>query len=143
MRRPDREQILMETAYLWAKRSTCTRASVGVVIEREGRILVQGYNGAPAGLPHCTHAPDEPKDKGCEISVHAEANAISYAARHGIPLQGATLHSTRAVCWGCAKLVVNAGIYAVRFAEVHRDMEGIKLLQNAHISVVQHDMMVA
>lgn len=53
--RPTREETLIETAYLWSNRSTCSRLQVGCVIHRDGRILVQGYNGAPSGMPHCIH----------------------------------------------------------------------------------------
>lgn len=55
MREPSRDQALMETARVWAKRGTCSRLKVGAIFSIDGRILVQGYNGAPAGLPHCEH----------------------------------------------------------------------------------------
>jgi len=48
--RPSRPLTLMEVAELYAKRSTCSRAHVGVVIAHEGRILSTGYNGSPAGI---------------------------------------------------------------------------------------------
>ena len=35
-------------------RSTCDRKFVGAVIVRDKSILATGYNGSPAGLPHCT-----------------------------------------------------------------------------------------
>lgn len=50
-----REEMLMEVAQVVARRGTCSRAQVGVVFAREGRILVTGYNGAPAGMDHCRH----------------------------------------------------------------------------------------
>lgn len=53
--RPTRDQALMETARVWAARSTCEMLHVGAVFSRDGRILAQGYNGAPAGMPHCEH----------------------------------------------------------------------------------------
>ena len=53
--RPDRDDTLMGVAYLFAKRSTCSRLHVGAVFSKAGRILVTGYNGAPSGLPHCDH----------------------------------------------------------------------------------------
>lgn len=55
MERISREQMLMEVAHVVARRGTCSRAQVGVVFAREGRILATGYNGAPPGIPHCTH----------------------------------------------------------------------------------------
>lgn len=53
--RPSRDEVLMHCAYIWASRGTCSRLQVGAVFARDGRILVTGYNGAPAGLPHCDH----------------------------------------------------------------------------------------
>lgn len=55
MGRISRETMLMEVAKVVARRGTCSRAQVGVVFAREGRILATGYNGAPRGMPHCTH----------------------------------------------------------------------------------------
>lgn len=53
--RISRDLMLMEVAQAVAKRGTCSRKQVGVVVAREGRVLVTGYNGAPAGLTHCGH----------------------------------------------------------------------------------------
>ena len=55
MERITREEMLMGVAEVVARRGTCSRAQVGVVFAREGRILATGYNGAPRGIPHCTH----------------------------------------------------------------------------------------
>lgn len=55
MERLTRDEYLMEVAHVVARRGTCSRAQVGVVFAREGRIVATGYNGAPPGVPHCTH----------------------------------------------------------------------------------------
>jgi len=55
LERITREEMLMDVARVVARRGTCSRAQVGVVFAREGRILATGYNGAPRGLPHCEH----------------------------------------------------------------------------------------
>ena len=55
MERITREEMLMGVAEVVARRGTCSRAQVGVVFAREGRILATGYNGAPRGIPHCHH----------------------------------------------------------------------------------------
>jgi len=55
MERITRDEYLMEVAHVVARRGTCSRAQVGVVFAREGRIVATGYNGAPPGIAHCTH----------------------------------------------------------------------------------------
>lgn len=146
--RPSRDDMLMEIAEVAAKRSTCSRASVGAVISREGRPLSLGYNGAPAGMSHCSHecdcGPLIPREihapacnslAPCLISVHAEVNALSFAARHGVATDGAELHSTYSPCLNCAMLIINAGIVRVRWARDYRNTEGQELLKNAGIDV--------
>ena len=44
----------LELAGVTAKRSTCLRRAVGcVLLDAKGRVLATGYNGVPAGQPHC------------------------------------------------------------------------------------------
>src|SRR5687768_9195248 len=116
--RPIRDRWVMKMAGVVAERSTCSRFQVGVVVGWDGRILVTGYNGAPAGMEHSDHQCDCPGRMSdltrghapncttlapCTISVHAEANAVAYAARFGISLEGAELHSTDSPCLPCAQ----------------------------------------
>lgn len=130
--RPARHDTLLSTAFLWAERSTCDRRKVGCVISRDGRILVQGYNGAPAGMPHCDY-PHEPNE--C-LAVHAEANAIAFAARWGVMLEGAILTCTDEPCLNCARLIINAGITQVSYARPYRLHDGLALLRDAGIKVL-------
>lgn len=53
--RPSRHRTLLDVARVLSYRGTCSRAQVGAVIARDGRIIGTGYNGAPAGMPHCIH----------------------------------------------------------------------------------------
>lgn len=155
--RIDRDTALMGTAFVWANRSTCSRLHVGAVISREGRILVQGYNGAPAGLPHCNHEctcpegypyqkeGDEVHRMGCPVpepcltAEHAERNAIAWAARNGVRLEGGTLHVTDAPCYNCAMSVVNAGLIEVVYVRPYRLTHGVDLLITASIRVTWLD----
>lgn len=131
--RPSRDEILIASAFLWSTRGTCNRARVGAVIARNGRILVSGYNGPASGLPHCTHENGEP----CQEAVHAEANAIVYAARYGIRLEGTSIYCTHFPCPNCSKLVVNAGITSVFYTTPFRDMAGKKLFDAVNIEQTQ------
>src|SRR5690606_28969976 len=125
-----RDALLMEMARLLAKRSTCTRRQVGALAAIEGRVLATGYNGVPSGQIHCISRGYcvTGKDGGCQESVHAEANLVAFAAKHGIPLRGATVYTTCAPCIDCAKLLINAGIVRVVYGESYRDPRGLELL---------------
>lgn len=151
--RISRSQMLMEVAQVVAKRGTCSRKQVGAIVARDGRVLVTGYNGAPAGMAHCEHDCDcgYPGEGGllfegkhlsgcisltpCDQSVHAEANAVAFAARHGIRLEGGEMYTTCSPCVACAKLLVNAGLIAVICAEAYRDESGLNLLRDARVEV--------
>lgn len=129
--RPTIDETMLDTAELWARRATCSRLSVGAVLAREGRVLATAYNGAPAGLPHCSHDVDEP----CAQSVHAEANALLWAARHGVSALGAALYVTHAPCLGCSGLIINAGIKRVVYRNEYRSHDGINRLLEAGIRI--------
>lgn len=136
IKRPSVDETLMHVAYAMAARATCPYTSVGVVIARDGRILSSGYNGSPSGMPHCRH---EPRTAGhqvepCTTAVHAEANAVAFAARHGTPLHQATLYTTVTPCIACAQLIIQAGIAKVIAAESYRDQRGWDLILNAGLT---------
>lgn len=148
-RRPTRTETLLHIADVISRRSTCTRLSVGALIAREGRILTTGYNGPPAGMAHCKHECDCGGKAGfaenhwpacaalraCSDAVHAEANAVAFAARYGMATDGAEMYTTHAPCGNCAKLIVNAGIIKVAYSHTFRDTSGVELLRNAGIGV--------
>ncbi|MEP0777790.1 dCMP deaminase family protein [Microcoleus sp. ZQ-A2] len=108
-------------AKLAATRSTCLAFPVGAVIVKNKQILATGYNGSPAGSAHCTEQGYcYPGLSSCDASktmpsraVHAEANAIAQAAKHGISTDGASIYVTLEPCLSCLKLVISAGIREV------------------------------
>lgn len=149
------DKTMMGTAELWAENATCSRLHVGCVMAKGDRIMVTGYNGAPSGLPHCDHVcncdvsevtdrkPDEEffhqsfcksGPENCK-AVHAEQNAIAWAARNGVPLLGATCYTTHQPCLVCARLIVSAGIERVVYREEYRDPAGLLLLKQASLRV--------
>lgn len=144
MKRIGRDELFMEVAQIFARRSTCPRGNVGVVLVRDRRIIATGYNGAPARMVHCEEAGCDigemaggavrEKREGCTRAVHAEANAIAYAAREGIALDGTTLYTTHSPCVRCAQLIINAGICEVVYNITYRDQSGLDLLDAASVS---------
>lgn len=131
------DQLHMETAWQWAAFGTCQRLRVGAVLALDERTVATGYNGAPSGLPHCTHdlrGPVDPEDR-CRTAVHAEANVIAFAAKYGRSTAGTTLYITHAPCYSCSGLLISAGIQRVIFDKYYRSTEGITQLDLAGISV--------
>ena len=51
--RPEWDSYFMKIAYAVSERSTCDRAFVGALLVLDKRILTTGFNGSPAGQPHC------------------------------------------------------------------------------------------
>jgi dCMP deaminase len=134
------DAVLLDVAVTIARRGTCSRLQVGAVLAVDGRICSTGFNGSPHGLPHCDHPFSEslprPVDAAtCLTSVHAEANAVAFAARHGVSIQGATLYCTHTPCVHCAMLLVNAGIVRVVCATRYRSDAGVHVLLEATVQL--------
>jgi dCMP deaminase len=125
--RLDIDSYFMEISRVVANRSTCLRRQIGAVIVKGKQIVSTGYNGAPAGHPHCIEVgcarQDVPSGQRSELcrAAHAEQNAINFAARHGIPIEGATLYTTTYPCSWCAKSIVNAGLARVVYLDDYPD----------------------
>ncbi|MFC1744798.1 cytidine/deoxycytidylate deaminase family protein [Candidatus Riflebacteria bacterium] len=126
------EQYFMEIAHKIASRHTCDRAAVGAVILRDKNILSTGYNGSPAGLPHCDKVGHDLVDGHCIRAVHAEINAISQAAKHGVSTKGATIFITHFPCFHCFKSIINSGIsevyYDISYKKDERVLQAAELL---------------
>jgi dCMP deaminase len=124
--RISRVELYLHIAQLMALRGTCQRLQVGCVITSEdNRIIGTGYNGP---LPSNSHCEKCDLTKACNEAVHAEQNAITHAAKMGIPLNNAKLYLTHNPCTTCAKLIVQAGIKEVYYANMYRDISGIEIL---------------
>ena len=120
--RPSWDEYFMEVCEAISKRATCDRGRSGCVIAGNKQLLVTGYVGAPAGLPHCDDVghqfkkmlhEDGKETTHCVRTVHAEQNAICQAAKRGIPINGATLYCRMTPCRTCAMLIINCGIKRV------------------------------
>ncbi len=120
--RPSWDDYFLQIADAVAGRATCDRGRSGCVIVRDKSILVTGYVGSPAGLPHCDEIGHQMKKtihedghvtQHCVRTVHAEQNAICQAARYGISLEGGTLYCRMTPCRTCAMLIINCGIKRV------------------------------
>ena len=130
--RPTWDEYFMEVCEAISKRATCNRGQSGCVIAKDNQILVTGYVGAPAGLPHCddvghqfkkTIHEDDKITTHCVRTVHAEQNAICQAAKRGIAINGATLYCRMTPCRVCAMQIINCGIVRVVCQRRYHDAE--------------------
>jgi dCMP deaminase len=130
--RPSWDDYFMEVANSISKRATCDRGRSGCVIARDKHILVSGYVGSPAGLPHCDDVGHQMKKmlhedgsvtEHCVRTVHAEQNAICQAAKLGVALERSTLYCRMTPCRVCAMLIINCGITRVVCERKYHDCQ--------------------
>ncbi len=144
--RPSWDEYFMRLAYLVSTRATCTRRKVGAVIVKERRVLATGYNGPPKGLAHCDvtgcireelNIPSGERHELCR-GLHAEQNAIIQAAVHGVSIKGATIYVTNHPCVVCAKMIINAEMEEIVYAEGYPDDLAKLMLIESGIKVRQY-----
>ena len=149
MKKPTFDDIYMDLAENLARRSHCVKAKVGAVLTKDTRIISVGYNGPPAGTHNCDEEyPDEgcPRDsKGsCSLALHAEQNAILYASKNNVPIEGCTLYVTLSPCIACARVIFTIGIKKVYYMNSYADFkglpsdEGVDFLQKFGVEVVRY-----
>jgi len=85
---------------------------VGCVLVREKKVLSTGYNGFPKNISDNLNRLIDREQK-YEITVHAEVNAVTSAALHGVSTDGSIAYVTFNPCSRCASVLVNAGIASV------------------------------
>lgn len=134
----NRKQLKYDSAYLkmaheWAKLSHCERKQVGALIVKDRMIISDGFNGTPTGFENpCENEEDYTK----WYVLHAEANAILKVASSTQSCKGATLYITLSPCKECSKLIHQAGIKRVVFANKYKDETGLKFLQKAGVELI-------
>lgn len=159
----NKNKLFTQMAVLVAEQSTCCRMHVGAVLVKDNRVISIGYNGTPTGQEHCEdyftklyktefadkfptyeeyHASRTFYDAHGKFSneneLHAEQNAILFAAKNGIATTGATLYVTTSPCVHCAKVIIAAGITRVFYKTLYdRSQEGIVLLDKNGIECRQ------
>jgi len=134
-RRASWDEYFMAIAQEVATRSTCDRKHVGAVIVRDKLILATGYNGSVRGLAHCDDEGHLIEDGHCVRTIHAEANAIVQAARNGVRIDAADIYVTASPCFGCFKLIANAGLKRIVYGEFYRDQRIFNLSEQLGIKL--------
>ncbi len=142
--RPTWHSTFIRTAELIAEHSTCIRKKVGAVLVQDKRIISIGYNGTPCGHEHCSEHFKDMTEEQIQVEhhswsnsneLHAELNCILYA---GTAARGGAIYCTLSPCINCAKTIIAAGIKTVVYKEVYKDTDGLDLLAENGINIIQH-----
>ena len=123
----------LKMARIWAENSYCVRRQVGALIVKDKMIISDGYNGTPSGFENICE-----NDMGITkpYVLHAEANAITKVAKSANNCDGGTLYVTTSPCMECSKLIIQAGIKRVVFAEKYHNTEGLDILSKVGVELV-------
>ena len=130
----------------WSNLSKALRKKVGCLIVKNGAIISDGYNGTPAGFDNrCENFIDSDHMLASRAYklitkdevLHAESNAITKLAKSTQSSLGSTMYTTASPCLDCAKLIIQAGIFRVVYAELYKNKDGINLLNKANIETYE------
>jgi dCMP deaminase len=142
--RPDWDNYFMDIAKVVALRSNCIKRKVAAVLVKDRRIISTGYNGTPRGVkncseggcPRCNNLAASGKDLEECLCSHAEENAITQSAYHGVNIKDAALYTTYSPCLMCTKMIINSGIREVVY-NVDYELAGraAQLLEEAGILI--------
>ena len=129
--KPSFDDIYMDLALNLSRRSHCVKIKVGAVITKDTRIISLGYNGPPAGTHNCDEMwPEKGCERsvkgGCSLALHAEENAILYAAKNKVSLENTTVYVTLSPCLACARIMFTTGIKKVYYLNSYSEYKGVE-----------------
>lgn len=132
--RPSWDDYFMAIVKIIAARGTCDRLYAGSVLVKDNRIIATGYNGSPAGMPHCDDVGHLLEEGHCVRTIHAEHNSLLQAARQGsTSTLGSTMYTKYSPCIHCAKYIISCGIKRVVIGKVYRNSQAMDMLKAAGI----------
>lgn len=123
----------LRMAFIWAENSYCQRRRVGALLVKNNMIISDGFNGTPSSFPNVC---EDEQGVTRPYVLHAEANAITKVARSNNSSEGSTLYVTTSPCMECSKLIIQAGIRRVVYADEYRITDGLSLLRDAGVEVI-------
>lgn len=109
----DWTDFFMDHAKVAAKKSKDSTQVGAALINDQGSVILTSFNGPPRGVKDLPERRERPLKY--YYAAHAEANLISFAARHGIKTDGCCVAVTHMCCSNCSKSLIQAGIKHVIF----------------------------
>ena len=138
--RISRDEWGLRLAQITSLRSTCLRRQVGCILtDSRGIVLATGFNGVPAGLPHCNEgypcpgaeAPSGQALDQCR-AIHAEQNALIQLTR---PYEVETVYTTTFPCTHCIKMLMNTSASRIVYLEEYSHNEAQELWRGESLRV--------
>ena len=139
-KRPSWDEYFLKLAMLASERATCPRMHCGCVLVRDRFVLATGYNGSLPGQPHCEDVGCLVVDNHCVRTNHAEINALTQAATHGVTVKGSTAYITNMSCTTCAKALIAAGLKRVVVFSYFHDTLATQFYTDSGVEIVKLPM---
>lgn len=159
--RPNWHKTFKKLVETWAERSTCLRLKTAAILVRENRSISVGYNGVNSKKEHCSDYwfkfwkekftddfqtfdnfiksdlfYDLHHKRSVYNEIHAEMNALLYAAKEGIKTNDTILYTLYSPCIHCAKSILAAGIIKVYYIKKYDRLsvnKGIEYLKENNV----------
>jgi len=139
-KRPTWDEYFLKVAMLVSERATCPRMHVGCVLVKDKQILATGYNGSIPGDAHCEDEGCIIVDNHCVRTNHAEINAITQCATHGVNTSGAKAYVTNMPCTTCSKALIAAGIKEIIVFSDYHDTLATEFFKKANVPILKLPM---
>ena len=137
-----KDKNFLNIAYEVATGSKCVSRHTWAVIVMDNRILSTGYNWTPAWYTNCNNHwnnkyTKDHHDWSYKYEIHAEMNAIVWAARNWIKIEWATLYSTYEPCFDCTRAAIAAWLKKIVYREKYKHHEWTELQDFLKITWVE------
>jgi len=129
----------------WSK---CVSKLVWAVIVRDNRILSIWYNWTPAWYINCNdfwkwEYTKDHHEWSLKYEIHAEMNAILWAAGNWVKIEWSTIYCTLEPCFQCTKNILASWIKKIVYEDKYDKMcwttEAEKFIKDNWIEVIQID----
>jgi dCMP deaminase len=135
------KEYFSQLAHTVSLKSKDPSTKVGcVIVDKDNRVVSQGYNGFVAGSDESKLSWARPIKYN--IVIHAEANALLFARQD---LKGTKAYVSHAPCDNCLKLMLQAGIREIYYKDIaimHRadqiQKDAIKMLVESTGAKIQN-----
>lgn len=106
------------------------------VADENGRMITS----CSCGAAHVYFTHEDIELKTNDMVIHAEQNALLFASKNGISVNGATMYVTTEPCIECAKFIEASGIKIVIYSDSYKNSAGIELLKKHGVNCYKYEI---